>query len=668
MATAAPIIAETTDWFSAVELADLALPGIPANKRMINRLAQDERWQTRQDANGEPLVRPRKGRGGGVEYHVSLLPGITRLELVKRGLSAPAADLAISDPAAASASASAHSWAWYERQKNTIKAKAEMRLAIIREMELLEQSGSNRTAAISAVCGKHNVSSATMWNWLNLIDGVPRTDWLPALAPRTKGGGKAAEMHPDLWEYYKSDRLRNAQPTAAACYRRTKNIAEERGLPIPSARTFARKFDAEIPQDVQIYCREGKEASRQAVPALRRSVTHLGALEIVNLDGHSFDVFVNDGVTKKPYRPMMIAIQDVRSSKILAWRLDRSENVISTRLVFADLFRNFGIPRAVTTDNGSAFASKQITGGTKSRFRGKIRDEDPAGLLVSLGIDVHFALPGRGQSKPIERAFRDMCDDIARAPAMEGAYTGNSVANKPANYGSRSIPIAEFEQHVAHGIAEHNARKGRTGRDYDKRSFDQVFNEVMAMSAVKKANTEQLRRALLAVDQKMVNRRTGVIELYGNRYYGEVCRDLRGQKVTVRFDPEYLHDGLHLYAHDGPFIGTIPLLEDGIYDNQADALRAKKMEAEHRRLTREAVKHEELLTAAEMAAMQARQPTLPTPEPAVTQLVHHRTTAGGSAAVRKPIQNPEADSQPAPSSGESIEDRLERGRLRLVKD
>ncbi|PHQ62853.1 MAG: hypothetical protein COC10_09360, partial [Sphingobium sp.] len=79
------------EWFTAAELAKLRLPGLPSDKSAMNRRIRDERWQLR-SANGEPMSRPRVARGGGTEYHVSLLPGPARLELARRGV-----DLVIND-------------------------------------------------------------------------------------------------------------------------------------------------------------------------------------------------------------------------------------------------------------------------------------------------------------------------------------------------------------------------------------------------------------------------------------------------------------------------------------------------------------------------------------------------------------------------------------------
>src|SRR3546814_20316821 len=79
-------IAAGRTWFSAAELADLKLPGLPTVKRKVNERASDERWAFRVNTAGDPLARPRAGRGGGLEYHLDVLPASARLELVTRGI------------------------------------------------------------------------------------------------------------------------------------------------------------------------------------------------------------------------------------------------------------------------------------------------------------------------------------------------------------------------------------------------------------------------------------------------------------------------------------------------------------------------------------------------------------------------------------------------------
>ena len=613
------------EWFTAAELAELALPGLPADKRSINRRAQEERWGVRAGADGGLLVRPRAGRGGGLEFHVSLLPPQTRLELARRGLTdqRPAPEPVATDG----------SWRWFEAQGAKVRAEAQRRLTIVQDVDLLVEAGMTRTAAIADVAARRSVGKATLWNWLGLVDGVPPQDRLPALAPRRKGGGREVDIDPALWAIFKSDYLRAAKPTLTSCYERTAAIAAERGLSLPSEKTLRRRLEAEMDPRIITLRREGEEALRRSLPAQRRTVDHLHALEHVNIDGHRFDVFVKteDG---RVIRPTMVAIQDLHSRKLLAWRLGETESAVLTRLAFADLFQQFGIPKACTLDNGRAFASKWITGGAESRYRFRIREEEPTGLLVGLGIKVHWALPYRGQSKPIERAFRDLCDSIARHPAMEGAYTGNNPTAKPENYGSRAVPIAEFRQLVARGIAAHNARLGRRGGVCRGRSFDQVFAESYASAPIGKATPEQLRMALLAAEQVRVNRQTGEVSLFGNRYWSEACGTLHGQIVTVRFDPDNLHSEVHLYGgQDGRFLTSAQLIADTGFDQASGAKDAAKRHKEYRRRIRDAAEAEQLLAAEEVAAMQADAMPPDLPEPNVVRPVRHRGRTGGRTAA-----------------------------------
>src|SRR3546814_18700036 len=80
--------------------------------------------------------------------------------------------------------------------------------------------------------------------------------------------------------------------------------------------------------------------------------------------------------------------------------------------------------------------------------------------LVALGITIHWAKPYRGQSKPIERGFRDLCDAVAKHPAFEGAYTGTRPDAKPENYGSKAADLDTFLRVWNEGMAAHTERLG----------------------------------------------------------------------------------------------------------------------------------------------------------------------------------------------------------------
>lgn len=616
------------EWFTAAEIADLRLPGLPGDKSSVNRRARQEGWALQVAVGNTPLARERQGRGGGMEFHFTVLPPASQVELVRRGI--------VATPEKAEENSKRYGWAWYERQNAKAKAEAHRRMAVMEEAELLISSGMTVSATISRMAGDHGVSQATLYNWRKMIEGVGRDHWLPALAPRREGGGADADIDERVWKQFLSDYLRPECPSLARCYARTERFAEAEGLTVPSERTMRRRLQRELASNYVIYKRKGEEELRRRIPAQRRTVDHLHALEIVNLDGHKVDIWVRaPGGNGQPVRPMIVAIQDVYSSMILAWCADLSENSIATQIAFGNLFKQYGIPKAVLTDNGRAFASKTITGGQTSRFRFKIKEDEPTGVLTAVGVNVKWALPYRGQSKPIERAFRDLCDEIARGPACAGAYAGNRVDNKPFNVGERVLEWDEFLQIFEDGIAEHNTRKGRTGRHYAGRSFADVFTESYATAPISKATPEQLRLALLTAEQKTVNFQTSEIQLYGNRYWHPVLGDHRRAKVMVRFDPENLHSSIFVYDMAGQFIVEAPLLEDTGFDTQAGAVSTGKRLKKIREAMREADKAMGLFTA-DQVARNVPKPVMPTvPDAGVVQIVRTRNVAGGAAAARK---------------------------------
>jgi len=307
------------------------------------------------------------------------------------------------------------------------------------------------------------------------------------------------------------------------------------------------------------------------------------------------------------------------------------------------VFRTWGVPAGCLLDNGRAFASKAITGGAKTRFRFTIRPEDPTGLLTALGVEIHWATPYRGQSKPIERGFRDLCDHGAKHPAFAGAYTGNRPDAKPENYGSKAIDLAVFVRVVNRIIAAHNARLGRRTETARGGSFDQAFEASYARAPIRRATPEQMRMALLAADRVTTDRKSGAISFHGNRYWSEALSGIAGDKVTVRFDPDDLTQDLHVYALDGRYLCDAEAVDATGFLDTASAKARAQLEASVRRKARELVAMEDLLSADQIAAL------LPDDEaeedgasPIVIRPVRMRATAGGAQGAISPKARREA--------------------------
>ncbi|MGO4699840.1 transposase domain-containing protein [Dyella sp. 2RAB6] len=551
----------------------------------------------------------RAARGGQRRiFDLALLPApVQAAVLLRNRAQQPAAPSRPSADRTAEAAASA--WRHYELVKAPQKDEAARRLKALHAVRKLISGGMPIMQARTLIAdqlqreGVRGASAASIARWQAIVEKAPASDWLALLVPHYTGRTATAEIDPEAWELFKADYLRLEQPTASSCYDRLMRIAKGRGWTLPSLKTFTRRIERELPRAVRLLAREGEEALMRSYPAQERDRSMFVALEGVNADGHRWDVRVRfpDG---SEGRPCIVGWQDLYSGKILAWRLCDHESSDAVRLSFGDVLRNYGVPGNVWLDNGRAFASKWMTGGTPTRYRFKVREEDPAGLItVLVGEDnVHWVTPYHGQAKPIERAWRDFCDRIAKHPAFAGAYVGNNVMNKPANYGSRVIEWDEFERTVTSEIHEHNARQGRRTKVCNGRSFDQVFSESYAKNAVRRVSEEQLRLLLLAAEAVTASAIDGSVRLAGNRYWTEQLSEHAGRKVVLRIDPWRLQGEAHVYALDGTFIATAPCTAAvGFADVNAarEHMRGRK---QYRKAAKAMLDAERLMDAAQVAA------------------------------------------------------------------
>lgn len=624
----------TREWFTLAELAELRLPGLPETERGLRLRADSMGW--RQPNGFGTRWRQRAGSGGGTEYHFHLLPAEARLQWLERFV---AVDGAAEHAAAkAAGSTDAEIWSWFTRQAEAKQAQARLRLSILQKVAHLEASGRPRLAAAEEVCREHNISLRTFYNWDEMVRGVPRHDWLPHLAPRHAGSKRRADISPDAWDFIQRFWLSPSRPTFKHAFRELESVAAAQGWTIPSEQTLRRRLEA-IPAEQRVMAREGKEAAGRMLPAQRRTRKTLRAMEAVNADGHTFDLFVRwlDGSV---IRPVLVAFQDLHSNKILSWRIERTENSGAVRLAFGDMVDRFGIPEHCIFDNGRHFASKKLTGGTANRYRFKVREEDPDGMLTVLGVKVHFTTPYHGQAKPIERFFGDVAREFVRHPEFEGAWTGGNPNAKPENYGKAAVPYDLFIRRWTAWLIEYNARAGRETEVCGGRlSFDAAFE---ASWREHEANIRRPaphhRHLWLLAAETITVRQDSTIHLLGNRYHAPFLTEYRGQKVTIRFDPENVHQPLMVYRTDQVALGEAACIDDTGFLSQPAARESERNRKEVLRAARQGLAARRRMTVEQMVAMKP-EPDEPAPMPAprIVQLVR------GNTALRATVEEQERE-------------------------
>ncbi len=632
-------IAPKQEWWTADELADSGLPDMPATQRGVSILAKREGWRAHPE-----FARRRAGRGGGWEYHWKLLPLRAQAVLLKDASADHQPDEGAMDRGEA--------WSFFDSLPEKVKDESRARLKIIQQIEQLA-GPMGKHAALHAIARRESRGARTVWSWYEMIEGVEPADWLAYLAPRhraSKGKRATAECSPEFLDWLKAGFLRLGEPSFAASYDDAVKLCRQRGLTFLEPRTARRWMDRNVPRVTQVFARQGERGLAKCFPPQIRDRSTLAALEGVNADCHKIDIFVDWPGIEKPVRPQIVAFQDLYSNKILSWQVDLDPNKVAVMSAFGELIETWGIPKHCLFDNGHEFANKWLTGGTPTRFRFKVREDDPLGVLPILGVKVHWATPAHGQAKPVERGFRDFAMRIAKDPRFAGAYVGNRPDAKPEDYGSRAVPLKQFLEVLDERIREHNARPGRLSDTARGRSFDETFAESYATAPIRKATPEQSRLWLMGQEKRKLHRTHGGLNLFKNGYWADWMNEHAGQEIVARFDPENLHDGVHIYTLAGEYLGQAECRERvGFFDLVGVRLHAKtqraRRKAEKQLLdTMRPVSVQEL--AADLTAM-------PQPE---TPLIESKVVDMAPARRAKPLFDRE---MPTPAQNEAVEARRE---------
>ncbi len=633
-------------WVTAQEC--IGLPNLPtAPFNISNRLKKHA---------AENMIRKREG-SKAFEFHINCLPPVARAAVLKKQGVIEVAGNAIEIKKRQSGSYS-HELLWQswnnasDKQREKARERCE---AVIAAAGLLD-SGIDVLTAFDSVAEALSIASASVRRWYYQVKSFERSDWLAVLIGKHGQDldvrrSKEALCSPEAWEFFCGDYLRLEQPALRTCYARLEEAAKAHQWTIPSLSAMRRKVEREIPHEQLVLLRQGERALMELYPAQERTVLDLDAMEWINGDGYQHNVFVK-WFNGEVLRPKTWVWQDIRTRKILGWRTDVSENSDSIRLALADVVEQYGIPKHVTIDNTRAAANKWMTGGVPNRYRFKVKEDDPKGIIPLLDIKLHWTTvqfgQGHGQAKPIERAFSHggLGEVVDRHPSLAGAYTGANPMAKPDNYGERVVDAETFLTALAEGIAFWNRLPKRDTEACQKvLSFDDAFEQSYQESTIRKATAEQRNLLLLTAESTTVRNGAFTLEAGGkiksrkNRYYSELLMGTKS-KVVIRFDPQALHESVLCYTLDGRFICKAECIEkSGFGDTQA-AREHHRNRMQFVKRNKEAAKAKKRMTALEVAEMM---PEIAPPEPPQTHVVEMFRPIGNTVRREEVLIEPESD-------------------------
>lgn len=632
------------EWFTSSEL--VGTPGMPTTDRQIRNIIK-----TLSDEAPEK-VRQRQGSKAN-EIHISLLPPVVQAALLRKAGKVVVGGMTLDLPKPkAPRYCKEQLWARWGKANTKAHEKAKARVAAVQAVRALVQNGSSLMEAYQHISDEFDIALPTLRRYCSAVKGFDDSDWLAVLLPKHQESAtanrksKLAPVSERAWEYFKADYLAPEKPNASSCYERLKLAAKAHGWVIPSLDSLMRRMALEIPRQQLVMLREGEHALMQLYPPQVRSVADLDAMQWINGDGYQHNVFVK-WFNGEILRPKTWFWQDVYSRKIIGYRCDISENTDSIRLSLMDVCSKYGIPREITIDNTRAAANKWLTGGVKNRYRFKVKEDDPLGIIPMMGIQLHWSSvilgKGHGQAKPVERAFGvgGLEEYVDIHPALRGCYTGPNPMEKPDNYGERAVDAEEFLRVLAEGVAMYNAKSGReTEACHGVMSFDQAFEQSYRQATVRKATREQLLVMLLQSEATRVSKH-GTIELESggtiasrsNRYYHPDLAQYAGQKVIARFDPQNLHAAVMVTTLQGLHICEAECLAPVAFGDTQQAREHKRKRTQFVKANKQAALAQKSMSALEAAALLPSISDEPAPESKVVEMVRTLPASIGNAAV-----------------------------------
>ncbi|KPF98832.1 integrase [Rhodopseudomonas sp. AAP120] len=557
------------EWCTARELAEAHLPGLPASESALIRFASREGWN-----ESLAYVRRREGRGGGLEYNVSLLPTSARVEFERRHRAvmapqpeppvAPASQAPISDRAA--------------RERDA-------RLAIVAAFEAFGRGQRLGNASRSKIfVDAYNGGTLIIDAWIREI--------IPHLSPRSlarwcaaRRSGKANSLAVDRAAARKGKGVLDV-----ACGGRVRTyllalIAHNPHLSAQHLRMLIRSefgdqlvvaggelVDVPPVRTLQHYVAKLKSEERVALTKLSNPDRYrstmapagVGTYRWVQepntlwmIDASPVDALCVDG------RHSIYAAIDIATRRTTFY-VSRTPRASAVALLIRKAITAWGVPDTIKTDNGSDFVA-----------------QDTKRLFANLGIEMQLSDAYSPQQKGhVERVIKTFQHDCA---TLLPGFVGHNVADRKRIEDRKSFADRLGEDTAeAFGVSMTGAQLQAYVDEWVETVYHQRTHAGLGTSPMLAAATS--KKPIRTVDQRALDlllmqvggnrvvRKTG-IQL--DKYHYVIHSALPGETVLVRQDP---NDAGRIYAFDadtGAYVGDAICPELAGVD-PAELLRAKK--------------------------------------------------------------------------------------------
>lgn len=538
-------------WYSAAELAEMKLPGMPTTKRNMNEKASREAWPRQQ----------RSGRGGGWEYQPSaeVMAILKERALHSMVHALPAklqSETAISaKPAAVPVATMPAAAALKDWQRQVRDA----RMAICAEVRRLAEVGGTeraiRTVIGLADQGKLPEHLQRMVSVANAKAGQSRTlsrtsifRWLGGdLVPKQRDNSTIPAWATFLLALYRQPQ----KPSLAYCIEQLPNLLPA-GVAMPSydaANRFLKKLSKTEVQRGRMGSREIKNIK----PFVRRDTSQMWPGDAYTADGHTFDAEVAHPMHGKAFRPEITTVLDISTRRAVGWSTGLAESTWAVLDALRHACLIGGIPAIFYVDNGSGYKNAAMS-------------NEATGFMARLSISITHSLPYNSQARGIEE--RSHQSIWVRGAKMLSTYMGEPMdreAKQKAfkvtradlkNTGNSRLlmPWQEFvqwcqDQVDAYNNRPHSALPKIRDENTGKRRH-QTPNEAWAQAVAegwKPTPVEANEADDLFRPYKEAKTNRAEIRLFGNTYFHPDLEHYHGETVRVGYD---IHDAGRVWVRE----------------------------------------------------------------------------------------------------------------------
>lgn len=555
------------EWFTARELAEFGLNGLPSTERAFQIRASKDIWKTK----------PRQSIGGGFEYHISNLPESAQIELIQK-LVGEKTLVALEETAKAFEGLAPDPLTGHNEDQSARKnAKiiivglfdqfcATSALAITKAEEPFLTYYRNQKAAqnfsfiaewVFEAIPDFSIASLRRWRKscakasLRELSGQYGNRKGTSILNRAEDGKVALFIastlvsHPQLKPGHVRDLVRaNFGQMLRVKDAKTGELSE---VHLPKIRSFERHIAEWKDTQAHIHQKmtnpDGYKNHNQMAIGSQSQIAD-GLNHIWEIDASPVDALCVDG------RYTLYAITDVWSRRAMFMVSKTAKTEASLQMIRRAILA-WGVPHTIKTDNGSDFTSK--------RFQT---------ALVSLGITQKLCPPYTPEGKPhVERVIKTIQHQLM--PLLPG-YVGHDVAERSQIEARKTFAVKlKVDDAQAFMVSMDHEKLFAMIRQWAEDKYNMAphgglngltpFAKATSWTGeVRKVNNERALDLLLApiAGAKGDGFRTitkKALRINNAHFYGPGLELHVGRRALVRHDPEDMSK-VYVFSEDGEFL------------------------------------------------------------------------------------------------------------------